>query len=241
MKWQAMALKILPRVIDAYPKSRFIFLTLTVRNCELAELRNTLNWMQKAWKKFTKRKEFASVQGWLRSVEVTRSVDDTCHPHYHVLLMVPGSYFGHAYVSQGKWTDAWADCLEVMYTPIVDVRVVRPGKLDKGSEAQTMISAICETFKYVVKPSDILRANPESKLTPEQWLTGLTSQLYKTRKIATGGVLKQYLKELENEPEDLIHINEDDYDFMFEPPRVGFVWDGDSKHYVASDLEALEV
>jgi hypothetical protein len=241
MKWQAMTLKIMPQILEAYPKSRFIFLTLTVRNCELAELRNTVKLMNKAWKKLTKRKEFALVQGWLRSLEVTRSVDDTCHPHFHVLLMVPPGYFSNGYVSQGKWTDAWASCLEVMYTPIVDVRAVRPGKLDKGSEAETMISAICETFKYVVKPSDILRENLDSRITPEQWLTGLTSQLFKMRKIATGGVLKQYLKELENEPEDLIHINDEDGDFIFEPPRVGFAWDGDSKHYVASDLEALGV
>lgn len=32
----------------------------------------------------------------------------------------------------------------------------------------------------------------------------LTRQMHKMRAIATGGVLKEYLKELEQEPEDLI-------------------------------------
>lgn len=32
----------------------------------------------------------------------------------------------------------------------------------------------------------------------------LTRQLQKTRAIATGGVLKQYIRELEQEPDDLI-------------------------------------
>jgi len=37
-----------------------------------------------------------------------------------------------------------------------------------------------------------------------EWFLELTRQLHKTRAIATGGVLKQYLRELEQEPEDLI-------------------------------------
>lgn len=235
MMWQAKALQIIPKVIEANPKSRFIFLTLTVRNCELGELRDTLAWMHKSWTKLVKRKEFAAVQGWVRSVEVTRGADDTAHPHYHALLMVsPGYFGGRAYVTQKGWTEAWQSCLQVEYTPIVDVRSVRPGKREKGSEdAVLMSAAICETFKYSVKPSECLADDSCREVSNSEWLAGLTSQLFKVRAIATGGILKQYLKELEKEPDDLIHADESGLTEADETsPRVGFVWKGNAKRYV---------
>lgn len=233
MMWQAKALKVIPKVVQDNPKSRFIFLTLTVRNCELDELRDTLAWMHKSWTKLVKRKEWASVQGWVRSVEVTRGSDDTAHPHYHALLMVKPSYFSTGYVSQKSWSDAWQSCLGVGYTPVVDIRSVRPGNREKeGQDGVLMSSAICETLKYSVKPSECLISDSNRKLTNEQWLTGLTSQLYKTRAIATGGILKQYLKELEEEPDDLIHADEDGVTVVdHESPRMAFGWRENAKRY----------
>lgn len=238
--WQAKALKTIPRIIEDYPKSRFIFLTLTVRNCEVTELRDTLAWMHKSWTKLVKRKEFSAVQGWIRSVEVTRSKDDTAHPHYHALLMVKASYFSTGYVSQERWTLAWQSCLDVGYTPIVDVRSVRPGRREKGGEGVLMASAICETLKYSVKPSECLGEDKARRIPNEQWLSQLTSQLYKTRAIATGGLLKQYLKELEQEPEDLVHADENG---LIEPddssPRLMFVWEENSKRYALTEEPIL--
>ncbi len=235
--WQAKALQTIPKVIEAYPKSRFIFLTLTVKNCELDELRNTLASMHDAWRKLVKRKEFTTVQGWVRSVEVTRAADDTAHPHYHALLMVTPGYFSNNYVSQKRWSEVWQDCLGVGYTPIVDVRSVRPGKREKvGEDSVVMSAAICETFKYSVKPSECLVDDSRRKLSNSEWLSGLTSQLYKTRAIATGGVLKQYLKELEQEPEDLIHADENGLTTVDEEsPRLAFGWRERTKRYVMTE------
>jgi plasmid rolling circle replication initiator protein Rep len=231
--WQAKAIKTIPKIVEDYPKARFIFLTLTVKNCELADLRETLAWMHKSWTKLVKRKEWASVQGWIRSVEVTRAADDTAHPHYHAILMVKPGYFGGShYVSQAQWSKTWQDCLQVPYTPIVDVRSVRPGKREKGSEGVLMSSAICETLKYSVKPAECLAGDSHRKLSNEQWLAGITSQLFKTRSIATGGILKNYLKELENEPEDLIHADDEGLVPNDESsPRLGFKWQGHKKRY----------
>ena len=41
------------------------------------------------------------------------------------------------------------------------------------------------------------------------WFLELTRQMHKMRSIATGGVLKEYLRELEEEPEDLIGKDEE--------------------------------
>ena len=238
MSWQAKTLKIMPKVIEDNPKARFIFLTLTVKNCELNELRGTLGQMHNSWRKLVKRKEWAAVQGWVRSVEVTRGADDTAHTHYHALLMVsPGYFTGHSYVSQKRWTEAWQSCLGVGYTPIVDVRSVRPGKRQEGDEGGVLMSAaICETLKYTVKPSECLVDDSRRKLSNSEWLSGLTSQLFKTRAIATGGILKQYLKELEQEPEDLIHIDEENSTPVDdEAPRLAFAWHKDKKRYQMVD------
>jgi len=45
-------------------------------------------------------------------------------------------------------------------------------------------------------------------MSGQDWLIGMATQLHKTRAIATGGILKDYLKVLEDEPEDLIHVDE---------------------------------
>jgi hypothetical protein len=234
--WQAKAFEMIPKVIEDYPKSRFIFLTLTVKNCELSNLRDTLAWMHSSWRKLVLRKEFKLIQGWIRSVEVTRSAEDTAHPHYHALLMVNEGYFKRGYVSQKRWSEVWQSCLGVEYTPIVDVRSVRPTKAEKGSEGVPLSSVICEVVKYSVKPSECLWEGSGFHMSNQQWLVGLTEQLYKTRAIATGGILKKYLSDLEKEPEDLIHADEDGYTPVDEEsPRMAFSWHRSLNRYVMTD------
>ena len=61
---------------EQYPTHRFVFLTLTVKNCEIGELRSTLQHMNKSWHRLVKRKEFmAGVEGWIRTTEITRPKD----------------------------------------------------------------------------------------------------------------------------------------------------------------------
>lgn len=237
MMWRGKAFKVLPRVLADYPKARFIFLTLTVRNCPLDELRSTLDWMHKSWQRLVKRKEFAAVDGWMRSVEVTRAQDDTAHPHYHCLLMVKPGYFGKNYINQEQWSRAWRDCLTVSYNPVVDVRAVKPKRgVAEGHQQLAVMSAIVEAIKYTTKPSDVLRGEGltavSTVMTNQEWLCNLTKQLHKTRAIATGGVLKSYLKALEDEPEDLIHVDESGLTEA-DPgsPRVVFGWRERARRY----------
>ena len=238
LMWTAKTIKIMPKVLEAHPKSRFILLTLTVRNCDLSDLRSQLSQMHEAWRKLLKRKEW-KVQGWVRTTEVTRGQDDTAHPHYHCLLMVSPGYFGNSYVSQERWVELWRDCLKVSYDPVVDVRAVRPKKGKEGQPEQDVISALVETIKYTVKPSDILRGDncqqqpgQRVRISDQDWLIQLTTQLHKTRAIATGGILKDYLKVLEDEPEDLIHVDEHGETQADEnSPRVAFGWREQAKRY----------
>ena len=52
-----------------------MFLTLTVRNCAIEELGETLSRMNTAFQRLKDRKEFRPVQGWIRTTEVTRGSD----------------------------------------------------------------------------------------------------------------------------------------------------------------------
>jgi plasmid rolling circle replication initiator protein Rep len=198
LMWRARFFKALPEIQVKYPTGRWIFVTLTVKNCELTDLRVTLNWMNAAWHKLIKRKEFPAL-GFVKSVEVTRGVGGTAHPHFHCLMFVPAGYFKRGYISHAKWTSLWQSCLKTDYPPVLDVRVVK-SKTTTSNDAQdssnqAIAEAVCETLKYAVKPSDLL-ADPD-------WLGELTKQLQKTRAISIGGCLKEFFSE--DDPEDLIN------------------------------------
>lgn len=225
LMWRAKFFQVLPKVSEAYPTAGWIFLTLTVRTCPLDELRDTLTWMNKSWERLTKRKEFPAL-GFIKSVEVTRSHDGLAHPHFHCLLMVPAGYFTRNYISQARWTELWQESLRADYTPIVNVKRVKDrGKSSKSRPAASengqaegidkgLLKAICETLKYSVKPGDLV-ADPE-------WLSELTKQLHKTRAIAIGGILREYLSE--EEPEDLINAGIEDEEVSEDDPKLIFDW-----------------
>jgi plasmid rolling circle replication initiator protein Rep len=179
--------------------------------------------MSKSWERLTKRKEWSAI-GFVRSVEVTRSEDGKAHPHYHCLLMVPSSYFGgNGYITQAKWTELWKSCLKVDYTPIVDVRAVKPKKVtDINSDTNSgLYQAICETLKYSVKEADLV--------ADADWLHELTRQLHKTRAIALGGMIREFLSE--EDPEDLINSGLEDEPTEAEDPTLSFGWRETLKRY----------
>jgi plasmid rolling circle replication initiator protein Rep len=190
--WQARFLKALPSIEQAFPTARWVFLTLTLRNCEVHDLRATIHSMNRAWNRFVQRQEFAStVLGWIRTTEVTRGCDDSAHPHFHCLLMVRPSYFTHYYVKQQRWTELWRDCARLDYRPSVDIRTV---KSKPGSTESPLRRAVAETLKYAVKPSDMR----------DDWLIELTQQVHRLRFVASGGVLKDILRETEETEQDLL-------------------------------------
>lgn len=226
LMWRARFFKIMPKVLQKHPNVRFLFLTLTVRNCELTELKDTLRRMNKAWELLTKRKEFPAL-GFIKSTEVTRSKDGTAHPHFHIILMVRNSYFKKGYISHAKWTELWKSCLKVDYVPILNIKPINPPKGSNSYEGsqldKAIVAALCETLKYSVKESDLI-ADP-------QWLAELTKQLHKTRAISVGGIFKEYLSE--DEPKDLIHTDlAIDEGASEDDPRVWFGWREMVKRYM---------
>ena len=225
LKWRARFFESLPKLFDDNPNIEFIFLTLTVRNCPLEELGMTVKYMNKAWLKLVKRKQFPAL-GWIKSLEVTKSKDLTAHPHFHCLLVVPNDYFtgSRLYISQSIWQELWSKSLKVDYDPIVNVKKVKP-KIGKDKRSG-LIAAVCETLKYSVKPSDL---NNDS-----DWLVGLTEQMQNLRTVSVGGILKPYLSDIgqESDSEDLIHIESDSDVDAKEKAKCYFSWNYKSKRYM---------
>lgn len=228
LMWQARFYQALPRIVADYPDSRWMFLTLTVRNCVITDLGETLSQMNTAFQRLKVRKEFRSVQGWIRTTEVTRGRDGSAHPHFHTLMMVPpGMLSGKGYVTHAEWVALWRDVMRVNYDPNVDVRAVKARKAKDGESlacatAELVRGAVAETLKYSTKPSDMV-ADPE-------WFLELTRQTHKRRFVATGGALKDVLK-LEQETDQDMVIADDISEGDDDGTRLAFEWERPSKKY----------
>ena len=231
LMWQARFYQALPSIIQAYPKARWIFLTLTVRNCDITDLGDTLSRMNQAWQRLKDRKEFQHVTGWVRTTEVTKGKDGSAHPHFHALLMVPPSMLaGKNYIKHARWVELWQSCLKAPYAPNVDVRTVKPrlGKVGAENGLQGTIEAlqgaVAETLKYSTKPEDMTDDGDA-----DGWFLELTRQTHKRRFIATGGALKDVLK-LDQETDDDLALA--DGEGTDEGARLAFDWKGGKRRYM---------
>jgi len=226
LMWRARFYQSLPKIVEINPTARWVFLTLTVRNCEISELRTMLNAMNSAFKRLAARKEFKPVLGWIRTTEVTRSQDGSAHPHFHTLMMVPSSWFTRDYVKHSSWVSLWQECLRINYEPNVDIRPVKtkvPSENQDGSIMTALQGAVAETLKYAVKPADMT-------IEPT-WFLELTRQTFKRRFVATGGVLKNVLKLEEESDADLALADSALDSEADDGSRLAFSWESSERHY----------
>ncbi|WP_347239436.1 protein rep [Phormidium sp. FACHB-1136] len=222
LMWRARFYKAIPEYLNEHHGRRPVFLTLTVRNCAISELRQTVDQMNTAFKRMSQRKNWPGV-AWVKSLEVTRGADGSAHPHFHVLMFVkPGYFQGKNYIKQAAWRELWRSCLRVDYLPVVNVKTVK-SKTPTGDTLADIRVAILETLKYGVKPDDLTH--------DAEWLGELTRQLHKTRAVAVGGELRPYLRE--DEPEDLVHDEdlESEMAATEDDPRLVFDWMTTVKRY----------
>lgn len=218
LMWQARFLEALPDIEAEHAGARWLFLTLTIRNMPLPELRSSVQGMNKAWQRLIKRAEFAgNVVGWVRTTEVTRAKNNDAHPHFHCLLMVRPSYFAKNYVKQERWTDLWRECMRLDYQPMVDVRAVKSQGCDDG-----LRRAVAETLKYAVKPDDMQDA----------WLLELTRQVHRLRFIAAGGALKDALRQDDESDADLAAGDGAGEGTDDDAPQLYFDWQRKERCYI---------
>ena len=233
LKMRAMMYQNIEGVLQQYPSHRWIFLTLTVKNPHVTDLKAALNEMNQGWKRMIQTKRFKGVvDGFIRTTEVTRprKQEMDAHPHFHAMLLVKSTYFkGTNYINQAEWVDMWIKAMRLDYMPQVDVRAVKPNKkrTDEQNKAK-LHDAILETFKYSVKSSDMLAYDDSG-----EWLHEITRQTHKMRFIATGGVLKGILKDEPFSNEQMIHVNDNNSEVTEDDgTRYGFSYMSKHRRYV---------
>ncbi len=237
LMWKARFYQALSDLVLEYPKSRWLFVTFTVKNCDVKDIRSTIQTMNTSWTRLVKKIVFKDVIGWVRTIEVTRHKFDShnpdvknSHPHFHCLLMVKPSYFGGSnYISTEAWGKAWQEAARLDYKPQVKIKAVRlDGKIVTTANVENMRSAVAETLKYSVKPSDAIGGEAEAA----QWFLELTKRVHQLRFIASGGALKNVFKNVKAK-DNLIPADEEQKKIADgkEYINVSFNWNSRKKVY----------
>lgn len=204
LRAQAMFKNAIPKIMEESPNSRWIFLTLTVPNCHISELRQTISDMNKAWIKMLKRKGLSFINGWVRKVEVTQEQKrkDYAHPHFHCVLQVNESYFtSRDYLSKMDWVAYWSHAMKSDIQLNVDVRALRK-KFDANDIA---ITELLKTFNYSVKSENII----DDKFTTD-WFLEYVEQVRALKFLTSGGTLKNIFKDIRENETDADLVNVDD-------------------------------
>jgi plasmid rolling circle replication initiator protein Rep len=198
-----------------FDENAYSFLTLTIRNCPLSELRTSINDMSKSWDRLTKRRTFP-ILGFLRSLEVTMqrermpwdkkkntgppvrsdSGELMAHPHFHIVLHTESGFDKH--LKDKQWlVDLWTQSLRSDYRPSISIDKIRPrnGDFEKS---------LLETCKYTTKPGDFADDDPSTHAPKKgyeplsiyvphgaDWLYGITEQLHNLRAVRLGGTFAE--------------------------------------------------
>lgn len=179
-------------------KISYLFLTLTIKNCELKDLKETLKRMSKAFNRMFDKEKLLNkhILGYVRAVEFVgdSTLAHEAHPHFHTILVVDSSYFqGKNYIKHSKWADMWRKYLQIPKNEpcIVDIRRIKA----KNKDWTDADSALYETIKYCVSPPYLLGL-------PQEAFIELDKQVKGIRQYNRGGLCKFY-KPLESEDLDL--------------------------------------
>ena len=216
-----------------------LFLTLTVPNPPLEDLRSTLKEMNKGWQRLISSKAFPT-DIWFRRTEVTVTASVAhpaafAHPHFHALLLVKPSYFGKGYIDHDTWRDRWSRSMRAEEKLIVDIRRVRAHKkptLGSPSGCTTPTSentaAVLEVAKYMAKGTQLLEIG-ESLPEFHRQMAGV--RLYSVSK-----ALGRYIKTGDINSAELMDDDEGLPDARLPDARAIAQWFEDSSEYLFTDI-----
>jgi Replication protein len=178
--WTAKTLKHVPGAILAHPNARYGLLTLTVKNCDVTQIRQTSQEMTDGWGRLHRRHPLKTrLLGYAWGLEVTRRFDRSAHPHLHVLVMGKTTLAsGPNYVGKSKWTALWQESMRLDYEPIVHFKW-----FPKKREPKQELSQIVGTIRYLTKEKDCT--------VDFEWFAEMASQVHHLKAIGLGGALKK--------------------------------------------------
>lgn len=196
---------------------RFIFMTLTVKNCATDELGRTVDKLfEDAWILQRSKKFRESFEGFYRALEITYNAqENTYHPHFHYLLAVKPEYFepeSPLYWSHEVLVKRWKRSAKLDYEPSCRIEVVtqKPG--------QSITSACAEMAKYPTKTAEIKSSAV---------LETVDYALRGRRLVSWGGVCAKVRRKLaldDAEDGDLVHTDETVTAEDVPVEKVVYVW-----------------
>ena len=202
--------------IQEKEKIATLFLTLTVNNPDVKDLKDTIAKMNKAFKRMSETKRFKNaILGYFKSIEILgdKTPKGQAHPHFHILLVVKESYFKKSdYINQKEFLQMWRDATRNQNITQVDVRRIK----SKNENFSDIDSAIAETVKYSVKHSDLCKRTNED-------FYYLYTQTKNLRFISAGGILKDHLNLIKID-EDLINLKKENEALWIEICRLIYTW-----------------
>lgn len=224
---------ILDEALKRQPRAKFVFLTLTEKNCDFSSLHDVLVEQSKALRRLAKYKAFRSaVWGYVRTTEVTVNLKSwTFHPHIHLLLMVKSSYFTKNYIKKDSWIEMWRKARQLDYDPSISVEKVKPSAKDAS-----LVASAKEVSKYQTKPGSYLTQDFDCDV---KVLDKLESGLFRSRLLSYGGLLADCRKDLNLEDdesnEDLVTFEQKAKPEELSKPikTILYLWTAKAQNFVA--------
>lgn len=194
-------------------KCEFLFLTLTLKNADLGELKKVISNLHKGFKRlFGYKRVVDIVKGYIRSTEITiKRQARQFHPHIHVIMIVPKGYAKHTerkrYINYNEWVSLWRKALRIDYDPVIYVEKAKARKRKDGTIERSELAAAKEIAKYQVKSGDYITGNVVADLV---YVEELELALRHTRQFGYGGLLKDIRQELllDKKEDDLVGAGE---------------------------------
>lgn len=261
--WQEKMKEIFPDLISKYPNHKYLFITFTVKNPKLKNLKSVLICMSRAYAKMFQRKAFKKwFVGDIRSTEITRgnSGEDEAHPHFHALICVHPTYFkGVNYMSADVWGQNWGECLEAEFKkegleynaadypkgfPRVDIRLAKSADRKTDITNQNISEhgeqLINYVLKYSVKGSDLLKNGKA-----DAWFWEFDKQVKNIRMIAASGDIKKSLAKLERDQFDYYKEQEKiekliSNDVNFKADKAVFKKESEYDYYLESKKDKFQ-
>lgn len=230
LAWKARFYQAWPEIQRIAPKARYFHLVLTVPNVPVAELRETILKMTKAWKRMVSRKTWPAL-GFVRATEVTieSNREGYVHPHFHALVMVSSGYFSKRYMSADDWRSYWAKGLGVEPSTLTKpyIRAVDP----KGG-VDALAAAVKEVFKYAVKGIE-MKKNDDGSWVPT--LLEMDRQLKGTQSTSLGGLIREVFRGNEDVTDEEMIAHTEDLDFETKE-YWEYVWSFVDRYYERSKV-----
>lgn len=216
LKKRAEMYKILPTIEKENKNLRFLFLTLTIKNCYMHNLKETINNLNSSLRKMLKDEKLRFIKGIIKSLEITqgKSEKGTAHPHLHLLIAVSSSFFkGYNYLKYEDWRNLWKEYLKTDYDPQINIQAIK-----KNTD---IIRELLKTSLYIEK--DTLE-----KFDEEIFLE-YSRQIDNTRTYELTGIFKDYRKKIKQENTNIVIDDENgelvNLDMLINSIFVNFIED----------------